>query len=156
MMTDTPVELMLSRIPDAKRSGKGFVARCPAHDDRRPSLSINEGDDGRALLHCHAGCTVEAICKALGLRVADLMPHGSVDTDTNRSHPKKTAIVSTPTPKKARVFATANTAVAELEQQLGKRSAQWTYLDADGNPVGVILRWNRPDGKDMVATSGSR
>jgi len=70
----TPVERLLAKLPDAKRSGKGWSARCPAHDDRRASLSIAEGDDGRALVKCHAGCTVDAICAAVGLRVADLMP----------------------------------------------------------------------------------
>ena len=51
----TPVERVLSKLPEAKRNGKGWHARCPAHDDRQPSLSIAEGDDGRALMHCHAG-----------------------------------------------------------------------------------------------------
>lgn len=72
--TSTPVELVLSKLPDAKRNCKGWVARCPAHDDRQPSLSIDEGDDGRVLLHCHAGCTAQAIVEAVGLNLADLMP----------------------------------------------------------------------------------
>jgi hypothetical protein len=41
---------------NAKRNGKGYMAKCPAHADRRASLSISEGRDGRVLLHCHAGC----------------------------------------------------------------------------------------------------
>ncbi len=45
----TPIELVLSKLPDAKPSGKGSIARCPAHDDKNPSLSITEGDGGRAL-----------------------------------------------------------------------------------------------------------
>lgn len=69
-----PVELMLSKLPDAKRNGKGWHARCPAHDDRRPSLSIAEGNDGRALVNCYAGCTPQAIVEAVGLNLADLMP----------------------------------------------------------------------------------
>lgn len=44
------------------------VARCPAHDDRDPSLSIRDGRDGRLLLHCHAGCRFADIAAALGLR----------------------------------------------------------------------------------------
>jgi len=59
---------------DARRSGTGWSARCPAHDDRAPSLSITEGDDGRVLLHCHAGCTPEAVCRAVGVSLRDLMP----------------------------------------------------------------------------------
>lgn len=40
------------------------IARCPAHDDRNPSLSIADGDDGRLLLYCHAGCSYDAIRRA--------------------------------------------------------------------------------------------
>ena len=32
------------------------MARCPAHDDRKPSLSIRDADDGKVLVRCHAGC----------------------------------------------------------------------------------------------------
>ena len=48
------------------------MARCPAHDDRQPSLSLSEGFDGRALLCCHAGCSLDSILEALGLEAADL------------------------------------------------------------------------------------
>lgn len=58
----------------AKRSGDGWMCRCPAHDDRNPSLSITTADDGRVLLHCHAGCDFAAIVGALGLTAADLAP----------------------------------------------------------------------------------
>jgi hypothetical protein len=56
----------------ARRCGSGWTARCPAHPDHSPSLSIREGDAGRALIFCHAGCRVEAICSAMGVRVSDL------------------------------------------------------------------------------------
>lgn len=48
----SPTELVLSRLPNAKRNGSGWRARCPAHDDCKPSLSIRAGDDGRALPSC--------------------------------------------------------------------------------------------------------
>ncbi len=55
-----------------RQRGDGkWSARCPAHDDRGPSLSIELADD-RILLHCFAGCQVESICEALGCRVGDL------------------------------------------------------------------------------------
>ena len=56
----------------ARRTATGWIARCPAHDDRRPSLAISEGRDGRILIRCHAGCPVEAIVSALGLYLHDL------------------------------------------------------------------------------------
>jgi len=48
-----------------------WLAHCPAHDDRHASLSVTERD-GRILLNCFAGCTVDAICAALGITVKDL------------------------------------------------------------------------------------
>jgi 5S rRNA maturation endonuclease (ribonuclease M5) len=50
------------------------MARCPAHDDHHPSLSICLGEDGRILLYCHAGCSLEAICAAMHIEVRDLFP----------------------------------------------------------------------------------
>jgi DNA primase len=54
-----------------KSAGKGFICRCPAHDDTTASLSIGAGRDG-LLLNCHAGCTFEAITAALGVKPAQL------------------------------------------------------------------------------------
>jgi putative DNA primase/helicase len=53
---------------------KGKKAVCPSHEDSSPSLTWALGDDGRLLLHCHAGCPVEAIVSALGASMADLYP----------------------------------------------------------------------------------
>ena len=60
---------------NAKPSGRGkWVARCPAHGDRRPSLSIRAGEGGRTLIHCFAGCSLKDILAAAGLHIADLFP----------------------------------------------------------------------------------
>lgn len=75
-MNTSAIELLLSKLPDAKTNGNGWSALCPAHDDRNPSLSIAESDNGGALVNCHAGCSVEAICAAVGLTLSDLMPAG--------------------------------------------------------------------------------
>lgn len=69
-----PVERVLSSLKKLRRSGKGWVALCPAHDDTAASLSISEGGDGRVLLNCHAGCGTAAIVAALGLTMNDLFP----------------------------------------------------------------------------------
>ena len=65
---------ILSRFPVCKKSGEGWTAKCPAHDDGTASLSISTGTDGRTLFHCHAGCTPQAICNKLNLTLADLFP----------------------------------------------------------------------------------
>lgn len=61
---------VLPRLKKKKERSRGkWQALCPAHDDKNPSLSVTEGEGGRVLLHCHAGCSYEAITTALGLRV---------------------------------------------------------------------------------------
>ena len=52
-----------SHFDGLRPSGDGWVARCPAHDDHNPSLSIRKGDD-EWLLHCHAGCATENVVAA--------------------------------------------------------------------------------------------
>lgn len=69
-----PIDEVISHLDRVKPSGSGYDARCPAHNDKDPSLSVSEGEDGRVLLNCHAGCTVEAITAAMGMTVADLFP----------------------------------------------------------------------------------
>jgi putative DNA primase/helicase len=66
------IDGILGRLESVKRESRGWLARCPAHDDRTPSLSISEGDNGCVLLHCHAGCTLEAVTAALNMTPADL------------------------------------------------------------------------------------
>lgn len=56
---------MIARSLGGHRAGRGWVARCPAHDDRKPSLSIGEGRDGTVLIHCHAGCDQQRVLRAL-------------------------------------------------------------------------------------------
>ena len=64
----------VARRFNARRSGKGYIAKCPAHDDRKPSLSIDEGVDGRALVICRAGCALDVVLSAAGLTINDLFP----------------------------------------------------------------------------------
>jgi 5S rRNA maturation endonuclease (ribonuclease M5) len=52
------------RALKARRSGSGWMAKCPAHDDNNPSLSIRDVD-GKVLLHCHAGCGQRELIAAL-------------------------------------------------------------------------------------------
>ncbi len=74
-MTDqlSPVEKVLDRLKDYKEHRGEFRARCPAHNGNSDnSLSIKEGDDGRALLICRADCDLKDIVDALDLSVVDL------------------------------------------------------------------------------------
>jgi hypothetical protein len=64
MMSAEPIAEALG----GRKAGGGWMARCPAHDDRQPSLSIRDTDDGRALVHCHAGCSQNRVIAALRSR----------------------------------------------------------------------------------------
>jgi putative DNA primase/helicase len=66
------VEVLLDRLEGVRPAGPhSWMARCPAHDDRNPSLSVALRD-GRVLIHCFAGCTPEAVLQAVGLTWRDL------------------------------------------------------------------------------------
>lgn len=54
------------------KNGTGWKFRCPVHGDKTPSGSLGEGEDGRALLNCFAGCGAKAIAEGVGLAVSDL------------------------------------------------------------------------------------
>lgn len=124
-----------------KRHGDAWSARCPAHDDRDPSLSIGIGTDARVLVHCHAGCPAEAIVGTLGLAMRDLMPTPMGET---RRLPAQRKSASDAT------FATPDEAVAVLERKHGALAARWAYTDAQGDPVGEVVRWNPPVGGKVV------
>ncbi|MCL5979779.1 MAG: virulence-associated protein E [Gammaproteobacteria bacterium] len=70
---DTPINRILHRLEKVKRTAPDkWIALCPAHSDKRPSLSIKQADDGRVLLKCWTGCGAAEIVSALGLSLADL------------------------------------------------------------------------------------
>src|SRR4029079_2144638 len=49
----------------ASRAGKNWLTCCPAHDDHTPSLTLSDGENGKLLFHCHAGCSQMAVLAAL-------------------------------------------------------------------------------------------
>jgi putative DNA primase/helicase len=162
MQTVTPIETLLGRLPDARKSGNGWSARCPAHEDRKASLSVSETDDGIVLLKCHAGCDTDQIVEAIGLKLRDLFPEqpdwaARRIARNGRSHGKPRA--ERPPPRAERplgegqTFATARDALAALDRQLGRHSCYWTYTDSTGSPTGIVVRWDRPEGKTIRPVS---
>lgn len=170
-----PVQRILTALREhghePREAGAGWCCRCPAHDDRTPSLSIHAGDDGRALVNCHAGCTVDAVCGAIGLRPADLFIPDPSRLGGRNGHAPKTqrrgdgdetpvnagnrvgSVTVASDATGGRTFPTARDAVAELERRHGPRSTTWTYTNAAGDPVGLVVRWNTPTGKDVRPVS---
>lgn len=89
------LEMMLSRLKKVRRSSPdSFMACCPAHDDRNPSLSIKDTGGGKILLNCLAGCEKLDILGALGMDWEDIMPprlatehHKPIKPTTQRVYP---------------------------------------------------------------------
>ncbi len=133
---------VLIRLERVKKNGHGYMALCPAHDDRNPSLSITE-KGGILLLHCHAGCTYEEVINAIrpslsgntGYEIATARQDGS-------SHSSKNAF------KKAK---------SERGAPISKEPvADYHYLDVRGDPVYTIVRLkltyrDGSEDKDFVA-----
>ena len=68
------IDTLISCLDGVKETGNDrYLARCPAHDDRSPSLAITD-DQGRVLMHCFAGCDPESVLDAIGLTFSDLYP----------------------------------------------------------------------------------
>ena len=69
------IDNFLSQLESVRSTNKNqWKARCPAHKDRSPSLSVREVEDGRILVHCFAGCDVHSILSSVNLEMRDLQP----------------------------------------------------------------------------------
>ena len=107
------------RALGGRMTESGGMVRCPAHDDTIPSLHVTDGD-GRVLVHCHAGCTQDAVLDTLreqGLDLRRSRGNGAVSIESYR-HPT-----------------------------LGSPSRSWPYYDATGRLVGYAARFETPTGK---------
>lgn len=138
------VERASSHAP--KQTQSGWKARCPAHDDRNPSLSISESSDGKVLLHCHAGCSSEDVLRMSGLQQNDLFPDSCQRKQNPFKPTKKDGSADKGRPSK-RVFPTMPAVVDELTRQKGEPSHIWPYCDPANREAGAVLRWDEPNGK---------
>lgn len=128
-------ELVLPKLHGIKKVADGYSARCPAHEDSNPSLSVKQGHDQPVVLYCHAGCDRDAILTELGLTWADI----SSPREDRRSSDDEW------TPS-------------------GPASDVYDYRGADGELIFQVLRVPQPGGKktffqrvpDLTAKSGWR
>jgi len=108
---------------DPRESGASIAFRCPCHDDRRASGSLSEGDDGRALVCCHAGCDGERIVETIGLAIRDLFADGPRNETRRTERP--------PSPAKPEIGA---------PWYSERISAVYDYHDAEGNVIYRVCR----------------
>jgi putative DNA primase/helicase len=119
---------------EAKPSGPGkWQAKCPAHDDDNPSLSISEGQDGRAILHCFSGCPVESVVAALGLAMPDLF------NDPPKA--KEWFHVRTTLPKTAAPEAPRSTEEAGARESQGPQTFATFCATRKLDPARLASRW---------------
>jgi putative DNA primase/helicase len=131
----SPAEVITARLTGRWSGGRG-MARCPAHDDTNPSLSLANGRDGRVLVKCQAGCgqgDVIARLRALGI---DLGPSpSSIDSGQVDREPRylwetvRAVHDGAPDPPPA-------------HSQLGTPDCRYEYRDGDGGPIGYVYRWH--------------
>lgn len=66
---------LVARLKKSRKTGASrWIACCPAHEDKTPSLAISQVDDGRILIKCFAECAPQSILAAIGLSFSDLFP----------------------------------------------------------------------------------
>ena len=140
-----PVQAVLSRLHGVKQVGKDrWQAFCPSHenppDGHTRSLSVCRGDDGRALIRCHAGCPTSEVMASIGLTMADLFPDGL---------PPRPRSPGRRTPQKTR-----QRDGRPRRDKPGRIIALYDYLDALGKLLFQVVRFEpkdfrqrRPDGR---------
>jgi len=125
----------------ARKIGAGWACLCPAHDDHNPSLSITDADDGRVLVHCHAGCDQKAVISALqdrGLWPSADSAQGS--SQNLNSEPRKirwTPILPVPDGAATKKF---------VHPTFGPPLLKWEYRSEKKKLLGYILRFETPEG----------
>lgn len=108
------VDSILSRLDGVKKTGTDkWIAKCPAHDDRSPSLAIRYTDDGKTLLHCFAGCQPREVVEAIGLGLGDLFPK-------NRSYSRPSPRPSIPSRDRLICLSEETTAVFLAAERLAR------------------------------------
>lgn len=148
-----PVDLVLERAQNGRKAGGGWLVSCPlpdhgqGHGDRDPSVSVTEGDDGRALVNCQAGCETENIVSAWGLKMSDLFENRNGHKKEFRSYPPKTT--ATVQPCTLENYAEAKGLPVEFLQKQGLRDQNYQkrpaavripYRGVDGSEIAVRYR----------------
>jgi len=140
-----------------------FMAFCPAHDDRRErSLSVKEGEDGRVLLKCFAGCATEQVVAAIGLSMTDLFErrNGTPKKGGGGSHPSENRKTVKPEGctlaayaenKRLPVEFLEGLGVSEIPNYNGHPAVRFSYLSVAGEEACIRFRVSL-DGSPKIKT----
>ena len=85
------LDTFLSRLQKVRKTGKdSWLACCPHHGDKNPSMTVSVGSNGIVLCHCHShGCGIDQIAESVGMEVKDLMPENPL---YHRARPLKAPV----------------------------------------------------------------
>ena len=149
------IDELLPKLDRLRKTKDGWTARCPAHDDRTPSLSIATGEAGQILLRCFAGCALDDVLESLGLKVTDLFP-GSADGRSGVRPAPEIAPVATWLREKRHLPAAEISRLFGCEAVYGS-SVVFRYRDDTGRVIYDKFRalegkrfWRRPKGAASV------
>jgi len=79
------IQDLLAKFNTAKKSGNGWMTKCPGHKDKTASLHITEGSSGNILMKCFAGCSFQHICDSMGIDPKDMFAHTEQEYDTTEN-----------------------------------------------------------------------
>lgn len=103
------VDTLISRLDKVRPTGRGtWIACCPAHEDRHPSMTVREAEDGLVLVHCFGGCSVEQIVGAVGMDLQELFPPKPIEYAKPQRRPFPAADVLEAITTEARIVAVAS------------------------------------------------
>jgi hypothetical protein len=149
LIRDDPVAALVARLEqggfDPRTTGPdSWESRCPAHGGRRHNLSVNKGDDGKALIHCHhePACEPAQIMAAIGMTMADLYPSGPAcgrPSGDDKANAK-------PKPRR-RAYPTPEAALNRMIRERGEPTAFWTYRAFDGSEAFRVYRFDSKNPK---------
>ena len=141
----------LDALTGRNKQGGGRIVRCPIHEDRQPSLSIDTGTDGALLLKCMAGCETEDIVTALGATMADLYP----DAPTNGGHVQFAQRRPASSGRRSFEARYADGAAAGLhwrtDDGAGNKSIWWEPRGIDVKRLALYLSWDTGQGPVVIA-----
>jgi len=126
---DVILDALRAHQCDPQQNGKGWKAKCPAHNDERPSLDIDLGDDGKVLVICRSqGCSFDSIVSAIGLEKTDFSPSKDRYIDWNHR--------------------TGNFIYLYADRSVAYRVERFPVYDRKGGVIiGKEMPQSRPDGK---------
>ena len=135
-------------LGSAERTGDGsWRARCPAHRDASPSLSLRDADDGQLLVYCFGGCSQAAVIDEL--RARGLWPNG---TNGEREGERRTRAAPGTRPPMGELLFLVSPIPADApppmfeHPKLGRPASSWLYRDSAARTLFFVCRFEKRDG----------